>query len=102
MLARTGAQPVTVLFDGDIAVIHSRFLKREQSPERHRGHVVNTRYPEIESTPYTPLSLEVFAAGMNARGYRTFDIGGPRLVVDTTDFDSVDWQMILNWIKSHL
>lgn len=102
MLARTGAKPVTVLFDGDIAAIHSRFLRREQSPERHRGHVVNTCYPEKEPAPYVPLRFESFAAGMNARGYRTFDVGGPRLVVDTTNFDSVDWQMIFDWIKSNL
>lgn len=101
MLGRTGAKPVTVLFDGDIAAIHARFLKRDQSPERHRGHVVNTRYPETEPAPYTPLSLEAFAAGMEARGYRRFDIGGAKLIVDTTDIDSVDWMNVLNWVKEN-
>lgn len=102
MLARTGARPVTVLFDGDIAAIHARFLRRDQSPERHRGHVVNTRYPETEPAPYIPLSLEGFAAGMNARGYRRFDVGGPKIVVDTTDIDSTNWQATLDWVKSYL
>ena len=102
MLGRTGAKPVTVLFDGDIAAIHARFLKRDQSPERHRGHVVNTYYPETEPVPYIPLSLEAFTAGMEARGYRSFDVGGAKLIVDTTDIDSVDWVKVLEWIKAQI
>jgi len=102
MLARTNAKPVTILFDGDIAAIHARFLRRDQSPERHRGHVVNTRYPETEPAPYAPLSLEAFAAGMEARGYRRFDVGGARTIVDTTDIDSVDWIKVLEWIKDQI
>lgn len=102
MLARTGALPVTVLFDGDISAIHARFLKRDQSPERHRGHVVNTRYPETEPDPYIPISPDAFAAGMEARGYRRFDIGGPRLVVDTTQMDLVAWTQILEWIRTQI
>lgn len=101
MLARTGARPVTVLLDGDIAAIHARFAAREISPERHRGHVVNTCYPETEPVPVVPLSLEVFAAGMEARGYRRFNVGGPRLVVDTTVIGSVDWTGTLNWVRMH-
>lgn len=101
MLKRTGAKPVTVMFDGDIAAIHARFLKRDQSPERHRGHVVNTRYPETEPTPYVPLSLDAFAAGMEARGYRRFDVGGAKLIVDTTEIASVDWMKVLGWVKEN-
>lgn len=102
MLEKTDAKPVTVMFDGDLAAIHARFLKRNQSPERHRGHVVNTRYPEIEPAPYSALPLEAFAAGMEARGYRRFDVGEPRLMVDTTDIDSVHWAEILEWIKTQI
>jgi len=102
MLRRTAARPVTVMFDGDVAAIHARFLLRDQSPERHRGHVVNTCYPEAGPAPYTPLSLEAFAAGMEARGYRRFDAGGPKLTVDATDLDSVSWPEILNWVKSQI
>ena len=101
MLKRTGAKPVTVMFDGDIAAIHALNLKRDQSPERHRGHVVNTRYPETEPTPYVPLSLDAFAAGMEARGYRRFDVGGAKLIVDTTEIASVDWMKVLGWVKEN-
>ena len=102
MLKRTGAKPVTVMFDGDIAAIHARFLKRDQSPERHRGHVVNTRYPETEPTPYVPLSLDDFAAGMEARGYRRFDVSGAKLIVDTTEIASVNWTEVLDWVKTQI
>lgn len=102
MLGRTGAKPVTVLFDGDLSVIHARFLRRDQSPERHRGHVVNTRYPETEPAPYVPISFETFAAGMEARGYRRFDAGGEKLIVDTTQTDSVNRTQILDWIRARI
>ncbi|MDO4355359.1 MAG: AAA family ATPase [Clostridia bacterium] len=95
LLERYGCRPVTVLFDGDIEAIHRRFLAREQSPERHRGHVVNTRYPEVgEPAPIHPLSLADFAAGMEARGFRRFDVGEPVIRVDCTDFAAVDYERI--------
>lgn len=95
LLERYGCRPVTVLFDGDVVAIHRRFLERDQSPERHRGHVVNTCYPEKDGpAPVRPLSLADFAAGMEARGFRRFDVGNPVIRVDCTDFASVDYEEI--------
>ena len=37
---------LTITLTGDYEVIYQRFLKREGSPDRHRGHVVNDCYPE--------------------------------------------------------
>lgn len=88
--------PITVLFDGDINVIYKRFLERENSPERHRGHIVNTVYPETgEKHPYIPLSLEQFSSGMENRGFRRFSVGGIKITVDCTDFASVNYLEIL-------
>lgn len=102
LLARQGYTPATLMFDGDLAEIHRRFLARDQSPERHRGHVVNTCYPETVPAPYVPLSFEDFAAGMESRGYRRFDVGGPRLIVDTTHIETMDWTPALNWVRARL
>ena len=50
---------VTLSLTGDPEVIYQRFLMRDLSPSRHRGHVVNTCYPEHpgQRPPYTPLTL---------------------------------------------
>lgn len=37
---------LTITLTGDYKVIYQRFLERESSPDRHRGHVVNDCYPE--------------------------------------------------------
>lgn len=102
LLARYDYAPVTLLFDGDLREIHRRFLRRDQSPERHRGHVVNAQYPEITPAPYAPPSFEDFAAGVETRGFRRFDVGGPRLIVDTTAIAEVDWLRALNWVQAQL
>lgn len=87
---------VTVALTGDPEVIYRRFLARDSSPQRHRGHVVNTCYPEPEGEkpPYVPMSLEDFVAGLRRRGMDTFSVGGPRITVDSTDFSAVDHHAI--------
>lgn len=96
-------QPVTVLFDGRTDVIYQRFVARDQSPERHRGHVVNTQYPEAgDAPPYVPMPLEMFSKGMDFRGFRRFDIGGEIICVDTTDFNRVDYEEINDRIAEAL
>ena len=47
ILDRHDCQALTVTLTGDYQIIYHRFLARNQSPDRHRGHVVNTQYPEI-------------------------------------------------------
>lgn len=37
---------LTITLTGDYKVIYQRFLEWENSPDRHRGHVVNDCYPE--------------------------------------------------------
>lgn len=96
-------EPVTVLFDGQIDEIYRRFVERDQSSGRHRGHVVNTCFPEIGDPPsYVPMSPEQFAMGMEYRGLRRFDIGGRRIHVDTKDFAQVDYAQINEEITAAL
>lgn len=97
ILEESNCFPITVLFDGDIETIYQRFIMRDQSPERHRGHVVNTCYPE-KGTPaeYIPMGLENFRKGMENRGFSRFHPGGKILRIDCTDFSEVDYYSILH------
>lgn len=83
---------ITVTLTGDYPVIYQRFLERNQSPERHRGHVVNDCYPEKESVDreIPVLSYEDYAKGIRTRGMDSFCANGPSIVVDTTDFSKID------------
>ena len=102
ILDRCSCTPVTVLLDGDPAVIWQRFVRRDQSPDRHRGHVVNTEYPERCPAPYVPMTLDSFLEMIQRRGFRRFDVGGPRKIVDATDPESVDWPAVLDWVRAQL
>ena len=102
LLDRCGCTPVTVLLDGDPAVVWQRFVRRDQSPDRHRGHVVNTEYPERSPTPYVPMTLDVFLEMVQSRGFRRFDMGGPRKIVNATDPQAVDWPDVLDWVRAQL
>ncbi len=107
LLALLGQYPctvVTVQLTGDLQAVYQRFLRRDQSPRRHRGHVVNTCYPEPpgERPPYAPMSFEQFAAGFRARGMENFDIGGPRVTVDTTDLGQVDCKAVAWQVRALL
>lgn len=64
------------MFDGKTEAVYQRFCLRDQSPDRHRGHVVNTVYPEIGPQQMAaPISLEQFERSIEDRGYRRFSVG---------------------------
>lgn len=85
---------ITVALTGDYRVLYKRFLERNASPDRHRGHVVNS-YPEEEIKEETPqLSYEAFVEGIAARGMDSFILPGPRITLDTTDFSKVDMEAL--------
>ena len=91
LLERHDYQAITLTLTGDYRRIYERFLLRNAGPERHRGHVVNTCYPELPGQPVEPpLTYEQFVDGIRARGMDSFTANGPRIVVDTTDFAALD------------
>lgn len=97
LLHKYNYTPITVLFDGDIGTIYRRFIERDQSPDRHRGHVVNSEYPEkAEKAPYKPMDFKAFAEGIQKRGFRRFNAGGEIIKVDCTDFSKVDYEELNN------
>lgn len=63
---------LTITLTGDYKVIYQRFLERENSPDRHRGHVVNDCYPEkmnnLKTLKAKTISYENFIRGIEQRG----------------------------------
>lgn len=96
--------PITVLFDGDVKTIYNRFIERDNSPTRHRGHVVNTEYPEsvnLGAIP-PPMKFEEFQKVFEERGIRYFSIGGKVITIDTTDFKKAAYGDVINQIKNKI
>ncbi len=101
LLKSFDCRPVAVMLTGNVKMIYQRFLQRDLSPQRHRGHVVNTCYPEPpgEKPPYVPITLEQYVAGFAGRGMDRFDVGGPRITVDVTELSQVDFQAVARQVQ---
>jgi len=96
---------LTITLTGDYKVIYQRFLERESSPDRHRGHVVNDCYPEKkEDGPKerkaTSVSYENYVHGIKQRGFDAFSVGGRQIKVDTTDFSKMDMEELFSQIAA--
>ena len=102
LLREYGYQALTITLTGDYRVIYQRFVERDRSAGRHRGHVVNDCYPEKEpGRMVQPLSFEAFVSGIVERGMDTF-AAGERLTVDVTDWNCVDTDAIVQWILKRI
>lgn len=95
----TGAEPITVRFDGDMDEIYKRFVARDMSPLRHRGHVVNSKYPEDGSEKeYVPMGAETFKRRYTQRGMTVFSMG-KLITVWCTGSDKPDFELVYAKIK---
>lgn len=96
---------ITVRLTGDYKKIYERFAKRDRSPERHRGHVVNDCYPEPEGSlreNSTMMTYEGLLWGIEHRGFDSFCANGPCIVVDTTDINAVNMEGILGEVRKYI
>ena len=94
---------LTITLTGDYKVIYQRFLERESSPDRHRGHVVNDCYPEkaesnLKERKATTISYEDYARAIEQRGFDAFLVGGKQITIDTTDFSKIDMEELFSQI----
>lgn len=90
---------ITITLTGDYKRIYQRFLERNDSPDRHRGHVVNDCYPEEKHNHnITPISYEDFVSGIVNRGMDEFVANGPHIILDTTNFSRIDGENLLQKI----
>ena len=96
---------LTITLTGDYKVTYQRFLERENSPDRHRGHVVNDCYPEKKANhPKTlkakTISYENFVCGIEKRGFDAFCVDGRQIKVDTTDFSKINMGELFSQIAA--
>lgn len=94
---------LTITLTGDYKVIYQRFLERESSPDRHRGHIVNDRYPEQQESSSgeqktVTVSYEDYVRGIEQRGFDAFLFDGEQIRVDTTDFSKIDMEDLFSQI----
>lgn len=105
LLERYRYPVLTLHLTGDYRAIYRRFLAREASLDRHRGHVVNDCYPERagcrpEGPKPKALSYEDFVRGIEMRGFDDFQAPGEEIRVDTTDFSRVDVDRLLGQVAA--
>ncbi len=96
---------LTINLTGDYKVIYQRFLERENSPDRHRGHVVNDCYPEkkednLKTLKAKTISYENFVRGIEQRGFDAFCVDGRQIKVDTTDFSRINMEELFSRIEA--
>lgn len=95
LLIKHNYNAITVMFNGDISKIYERFIERDKSPVRHRGHILNTEYPEKENTTKRDIiSMEAFEKRYTERGMHNFSIG-EEINVDCTYVDRINYDFII-------
>lgn len=101
-------KPLVLRLETELPVLYRRFCKRDRSPERHRGHVVNTCYPEaLPGEEPRVIPFEDFCRGMRERGFLEFSLeeeipGAQLLTLDTTDFARIDYGALLETLREAL
>lgn len=96
---------LTITLTGNYKTIYQRFLEREHSPERHRGHVVNDCYPEKKENDSrkqkaTSISYESYVNGIKERGFDAFLVDGKQIIVDTSEFSKIDMEKLFSQIAA--
>lgn len=82
LIRRYNYESLTYQFRGDTRILYKRFTEREKTPERGAANTVGRAvfYEEFDSW---------------CRNLDNFDIGGKKVRVDTTDFEAVDYESLL-------
>ncbi len=80
-------KPLQIMCKTDGEILFKRFKKRSESGKRHPGHVDDQNYDEFK---------EVLLKGEDL----ALNIGGKVFNIDTTDFESIDYDSIFSVIKS--
>lgn len=104
LFAQYPCNVITVQMTGDLQAIYDRFAQRDQSPQRHRGHVVNDCYPEKPGSEkkHTTIPYEVFAQSMISRGMDRLPWDGQCIRVDATDVGRIDNADVADRVRAYM
>ncbi len=83
LIEKYGYNSLTIRFEGDLKVLHKRFLDREHSSERHPGLQANGVFDDFENFRKTSIKS------------KEFKINDKEIIVDTTDFGKVNFEDII-------
>lgn len=90
LLTKYNYRSITVRFEGDLHILHKRFLKREYSTERHEGLISNGLFDDFENFEQAAIKS------------KEFKINNNEIIVDTTDFLKVNFNEIIYNILNSL
>ena len=90
LLTKYNYRSITVRFEGDLHILHKRFLKREYSTERHEGLISNRLFDDFENFEQAAIKS------------KEFKINNNEIIVDTTDFLKVNFNEIIYNILNSL
>ena len=90
LLDKYNYNSITIRFEGDLHILHKRFLEREYSSERHMGLVSNGVFDEFKSFEKTAVKA------------KEFKINDNEILVDTTDFSKVDFDKIIKDLQKYM
>lgn len=90
LLDKYNYKSITIRFEGDLQILHKRFLKRECSTERHIGLVSNGVFDDFKNFEQSALKS------------KEFKINNNEILVDTTDFTKVNFDEIIRNILNSL
>ena len=82
-------KPLTFKFTGDTNVLLTRFNEREKSPERGQANMLHGGI--------SPEDFDKFCRNLN-----DFDVGGDQIIIDSTDFATVDYESHINTTRVFL
>lgn len=82
LIVERGYNAVLMLFDGDINVIHNRYIERETIGERHEALLSSGFLYDINNF----IKLK--------ENCRMFQLESNKIIINTTDFSSVDYENI--------
>ncbi len=90
LLNKYDYKSMTIRFEGDLKILHKRFLEREYSSERHMGLVANGVFDNFEDFKKTSAKS------------KEFKINDNEILVDTTDFSKVNFDEIIENIRKYI
>ncbi|MBQ1907598.1 MAG: ATP-binding protein [Firmicutes bacterium] len=103
LIGEYGPNCLTVFLNGDPQTLYERYCERDLAHRRHLGHVLQDHYPPREGDDlYYTMTRDEFDEKFFKRGMSQFKCPGERIDVDTTDFEKLSLEELIEKIRALL